>query len=84
MSSRKKIRGAIVKKDEKAQNIITMLGNENSEEHFISKFIEVYPDECKRYRNAHREQEESRKPGKKIPMSTLEIYLKNLYKKMNK
>ena len=73
-----------MKKDEKASNIIVMLGDDNSEPNFISKFIEVYPDECRKYRNAYQEQEKSRKPGQTAPMSTLEIYLKNLYKKMNK
>ena len=57
MSNRKKISGAIVKKDEKASNIIVMLGDDNSEPNFISKFIEVYPDECRKYRNAYQEQE---------------------------
>ena len=83
-SERKKIRGAIVKKDEKALNVLALLGDDKTEQNFISKFMNTYPDDCKRYNNAYQEQEKLRKPGQTAPMSKIEVYLINLYKKMNK
>jgi TorA maturation chaperone TorD len=81
-AQRKKVRGAIVKKDEKALCILSTLSDDNSEQHFIARFIAEYPKECSRYESAYEEQEKSRKVGQIAPMPTLEIYLKNLYKKM--
>lgn len=61
-------------------NVIATLGDDISESRFISKFIEIYSDECGKYDKRYQELKNTGELGKGAPPK-LEIYLKNLYNK---
>ncbi len=70
----------IVKKEEKVGKVFEALGGDASEENFIEKFKEMYPEDWERVNAKYNKEERHTKPGKSHPMPHPDIYMKNLYK----
>lgn len=55
-----------------------------SEEAFISKFKEMYPDDWKRIWSKWQEEENDTPPGKRHPMQHPDVYMKEMYRNFSK
>jgi len=83
MSRERVSKGKIIqKKDEKVINVLLMLQSKVSDENFVEKFKEVYPDDWKRVNKRYNEHERLTKDGKSHPMAHPHQYMLNASKKI--
>ena len=70
----------VVKKEEKIEAVFQALGENVSEENFVSKFKEMYPKDWQRVVSNYEKEERKTKPGKSHPMPSPDVYMRNMYK----
>ncbi len=69
-----------LKKDQKIADVVSSLSPGYSEDDFIRKFRERYPDDWKKIEKRYQEQRRNHKPGESAPMPKPEKYLSNALK----
>ncbi len=70
----------ISRKKEKITSVFAKLGENHTEESFISLFKEMYPSDWKKINDKWLEEEASTQPGKKHSMPRPDIYMKEMYR----
>ena len=70
----------IVKKEEKIKALLEILGDKCTEDSFIEKYKEMYPNDWEKIMAKYRKEERETKPGKTHPMPHPDTYMKNMYK----
>ncbi|MGR5149486.1 hypothetical protein ACQKP8_23440 [Photobacterium alginatilyticum] len=67
----------ITKKNEKVEHVVSLLGDNFSNEEFIAKFCEEYPNDWTKAEREYLKHERKTKPGKSHPCPRPEQYLIN-------